>query len=38
LLLDAPDAEPAALNDVQDTEMQIDLEGRPNFAPEKNTV
>jgi RNA-binding protein PNO1 len=37
LLLDAPDAEPTALDAVQDTQMQIDLESRPNFAPEKNT-
>ncbi|PVH88278.1 eukaryotic type KH-domain (KH-domain type I) [Cadophora sp. DSE1049] len=40
LLLDAPDAEPTDLNAVQpvegDTEMHIDEEGRPRFAPAKN--
>ncbi|KAL5320886.1 hypothetical protein ACEPPN_011696 [Leptodophora sp. 'Broadleaf-Isolate-01'] len=40
LLLDAPDAEPTDLNAVQpvdgDTEMHIDEEGRPRFAPSKN--
>ncbi|KAK0126343.1 pre-rRNA-processing protein pno1 [Cadophora gregata] len=39
LLLDAPDAEPTDLNAVQpvegDTEMHIDEEGRPRFAPSK---
>merc|ERR1711977_379128 len=40
LLLDAPAAEPTDLNLVQpaegDTEMHIDGEGRPRFAPSKN--
>merc|ERR1711939_792035 len=40
LLLDAPAAEPTDLNLVQpaegDTEMHIDEEGRPRFAPSKN--
>jgi len=42
LLLDAPAAEPTDLNLVQpaegDTEMHIDEEGRPRFAPSKNAV
>ncbi|KAH7417222.1 hypothetical protein BKA64DRAFT_691586 [Cadophora sp. MPI-SDFR-AT-0126] len=40
LLLDAPDAEPTDSNEIQplegDTEMHIDEEGRPRFAPSKN--
>merc|ERR1712144_83741 len=40
LLLDAPAAEPTDLNLVQpaegETEMHIDEEGRPRFAPSKN--
>ena len=42
LLLDAPDAVPSEISAVQtadgDTEMAVDEEGRPRFAPAKNTV
>jgi hypothetical protein len=42
LLLDAPDAVPSEISAIQtadgDTEMAIDEEGRPSFAPAKNTV
>ncbi len=42
LLLDAPDAVPSEINGIQiadgDTEMAVDEEGRPRFAPAKNTV
>jgi RNA-binding protein PNO1 len=41
LLLDAP-AVPSDINAVQlaegDTEMNVDEEGKPRFAPAKNTV
>jgi RNA-binding protein PNO1 len=42
LLLDAPDVVPSELNAAQlaegDTDMTVDLDGRPRFAPAKNTV
>jgi len=41
LLLDAPDVVPSELNAVQpaegDIEMTVDLDGRPRFAPARNT-
>jgi len=40
LLLDAPDANPIEVQPVagEDTEMTVDEEGRPRFAPAKNIV
>lgn len=45
LLLDAPEVAPSDLNILQpvpngaeDTEMAVDEEGRPRFAPGKDTV
>lgn len=40
LLLDAPDATPTEIQMAagEDTEMTVDEEGRPRFAPAKNIV
>jgi hypothetical protein len=40
LLLDAPDATSTEVQPVagEDTEMTVDMEGRPRFAPAKNIV